>query len=434
MNFSEATCCVVDHGRFMHVARRLGRDFAKVYYYTPTERDCPMIRDSCLGIGYPEIERVKSLYKAKNNCNLFVFPDIGFEDEQRELVTQGYMVWGCHRAGLLESGKGRFLDALRTTSLPMPVYEEVVGLTNLRLYLADLEDKYIKIDRFRGDWETMHWTNAGDMDSTLDFYAVRFGPLKDSITFYVFDAIDTEIEDGVDAYCIDGQWPSLVLKGMEHKDKAYLGTMQKFEDVPKEVRVVNEAFGPILAETGMRGFFSTEVRVTKDGQSYFIDPTCRCGSPPSQVQEELFGNYSEIVWRGAQGEMVDPEPTAKFGVQAALCLAGDRLDWNVVSFPPELDQWVKCNFCFLDEGRTCFPKMPEYSTSEAGYIGYLCATGDTIKEAIDTLRDYKAMLPDGVKCEFNSLAELLAEVQSAEEAGMEFSSTPIPEPAEVLEQ
>ena len=92
----------------MHVARRLGRDFKQVYYYTPTERDCPLIREACIGIGYPEIERIKSLARAKTKCELFVFLDIGFEDEQRELVDAGFMVWGCRNAGLLESSRGKF--------------------------------------------------------------------------------------------------------------------------------------------------------------------------------------------------------------------------------------------------------------------------------------------------------------------------------------
>ena len=413
------------------MARRLGRDFKKVYYYTPTERDCPLIREACIGIGFPEIERIRSIARAKQSCNLFCFPDIGFEDEQDELEDQGFPVWGCRNAGLLESNRGKFLEVLKTTDLPIPTYEEILGLTNLRLFLEDKEDKYIKIDRFRGDWETLHWTNWREMEGTLDSYAVRFGPLKDSITFYVFDPIDTDIEDGVDSYCIDGEWPKTVLKGMEMKDKAYLGTIQEFESVPKEVRIVNETFGPILKEYGYRGFFSTEVRITKDGRSFFIDPTCRCGSPPSQVQAELFANYGEIILKGAQGEVVEPEPTAQFGVQAALTIEGDRSDWNVVEFPETLDRWVKCGFCFLEDGRTCFPPITEYNTSE---LGYLCATGDTIHDAIEHLREHKDLLPDGVKCEFNSLADLLKEVHAAEDQGLEFTRQEVPEPAEILKE
>lgn len=426
---SEVVACVCDHGRFLHMARRLARDMAKVYYWSPTERDCPLIREMAVGYGFEDIERITNLWAVKDECDLFVFPDVGFSGLQRELISQDFPVWGARNGDRLETNRGLFLDILKDTSLPVPTYVEVLGLTELRVFLKDAEDKYIKISKYRGDWETLHWTNWREMEGTLDSYAVRFGPLKDLITFYVFEPIDTQIEDGVDAYFVDGQWPKTVLKGMECKDKAYLGTMQKFEDIPEEVRVVNEIFGPILDTFGYRGFFSTEVRITEAGESFFIDPTCRCGSPPSQVQAELFGNYGDIIWGGAQGELVEPEPTAKFGVQAAIAIDGDRTDWNAVDFPESLDQWVKCGFCCLIDGRTCFPPITEYNTSE---LGYLCAIGDTIDEAIESLREHKEMLPDGVKCEFNSLADLLTEIHAAEENGMEFTPQPVPEPAEII--
>lgn len=427
---SEVVACVVDHGRFLHVARRLARDFAKVYYWTPTERDCPLLREACIGDGFEDITRIDKLRSVRSKCDLFVFPDIGFADLQKDLIDEGIPVWGARDADSLESNRGKFLKVLATTNLPVPSVQAVIGLDKLRAVLKEAEDKYVKLSRFRGDWETLHWTNWRQMEGVLDSYAVRFGPLKDKLTFYVFDPIETEIEDGVDTYCIDGQWPATVLKGMECKDKSYIGTVQKFSDVPAETRIVNEEFCPILASYGYRGFFSTEVRITKDGQSFFIDPTCRCGSPPSQVQAELFQNYGEIIWQGAQGNLVEPEPTAKFGVQAAIAVEGDRSEWNRVEFPPELDAWIKCGFFCQVDGVTCFPPVTEYNTSE---LGYLCAIGDTIEEAIDSLRQKRDALPDGIKCEFDSLADLLKEIQSAEGSGMEFTDQEVPEPATVIE-
>lgn len=429
---SEVIALVIDHGRFLHVARRLARDVAKVYYWTPTERDCPLVRECCIGDGFDDINRISKIRKVRDEIDVVFAPDIGFSDLQLDFIDAGIPVWGCREADSLESDRGKFLETLIHTDLPVPKYRAIHGLTNLSLHLHDQEDKYIKVSKFRGDWETLHWTNWREMEGTLDNYAVRFGPLKEQITFYVFDKIDTEIEDGVDSYCIDGQWPELVLKGMEAKDRAYLGTMQKFTDVPKEVRIVNEQFGPILGKYGYRGFFSTEVRITKDGESYFIDPTSRCGSPPSQIQAELFGNYGEIIWKGANGELVEPDPTAKFGVQAAISIDGDRADWNSIVFPEELDRWVKCGFCCKPDERTVFPPITEYNTSE---LGYLCAIGDTIDEAIKHLRHNKDLLPDGVKCEFNSLADLLAEVHAAEEEhDMQFTDQTVPDPAVILEE
>lgn len=430
MNISDLKICVVDNGRFFHVARRLARDAKQVYYWTPNERDCPTLRDASIGYGYPEVKKVLDFWKTKD-ANLFVFPDIGFAGLQKELIRQGYLVWGSRDADSLEINRGLFLKTMAKIGMPVPNYHVSRGVENLRDFLRMVEDKYVKLSRFRGDQETFHWTNYDEMSGDLDLLSVRLGPFGEDIYFYVIDPIPTDIEDGVDGYCIDGQWPEHVLKGMEAKDKAYLGTIQKLAEVPDEVRIANERIGPVLAKYGYRGFFSTEVRVTKDAESYFIDPTCRAGSPPSQVQCELFGNYTEIIFKGAQGELIDPEPVKQFGVQAALNLAEPRTNWTSVKFDKNLDRWLKLCFAAKMDDLTVFAPMPDYTTTS---IGYLCAIGDTIGQAINRLREMKERLPEGISCEFGSLADLLKEIESAEEKGMEFTEQKIPPPEIILQE
>ena len=354
----DIVACVCDHGRFVHVARTLGETYGRVYYTTPEERDCPLIREAKIGSGFQEIERVKDLWEVKDEVDLVCFPDIGFECMQRELRYQGIPVWGPGHASFLESNKQVFLDELAKTGLPVAPHQVIVGLTNLKLHLMKVEDVYIKIDFYRGDWETMHWTNWDEMEGELDAYAVRFGPLKESIRFYVFDAIETEIEDGVDAYRVGGQWPQTVLHGMECKDKSYIGTMVKLADMPEEVTCVNEAIGPILDRLTDDGAmkFSTEVRITEDRESFFIDPTCRFGSPPSQGECCLIKNLPEIIARGAiEGVCVEPETEDQFVVQAFLSLDGERDDWKVISLDDEVSDAVKGGFCCQEDG----PPVPD---------------------------------------------------------------------------
>lgn len=428
----DVVCGVLDHGRFTHVARTLGKTFKKVYYSTPEERDAPIARECCIGDGFPEIKRVKSLLTVKDECDFFLFPDVGFEAEQGDLISQGFPVFGCRGAGPLETNRGLFLKVLAETNLPAAPHVVIQGLTNLRLHLRAAEDKYIKISKFRGDWETMHWTNFEDGESTLDSFAVRWGDLKEFITFYVFDPIDTEIEDGVDSWCVNGQFPETVLHGMECKDKSYVGTLTTMADIPKEVRVVNELFGPILGKMTNGGAmkFSTEVRITKDGQSFFIDPTCRFGSPPSQGECLLITNLAEIVYRGSMGELVEPEADSNFVVQARVHLEGDRTEWNSFKLDEELDEALMCGFCCGANGRMTLPPITDYHSTE---VGYLCAVGDRLKEAIENLRELKDRLPDGLTTEFVSLADLLKEITSAEDAGMEFTEQEVPEPAVVID-
>jgi hypothetical protein len=304
----------------------------------------------------------------------------------------------------------------------------------LREHLRTNDEKFIKISRFRGDWETLHWTNYEEMEGTLDAYAVRFGCLKEQIAFYVFDKIDSTVEDGVDAWCVAGQWPQTILHAIECKDKALIGQMMKFDDLPEEVRKVSDAFAPVLdllmgGTGGMK--FSTEVRITEAGESFFIDPTCRFGSPPSQGECLLIKNLAEIVARGAHGELVEPEFEEEFVVQANVTLDGDRNDWNAFKLSPAIEEALKGGFCCQVDGKLCLTPITEYHSQE---VGYLCATGKTMKAAIDKLRKLQGELPSGLSCSFASLAEIINQINDAEEQGMEFTDQPVPAPEIVLEE
>ena len=215
---SEVTACVVCHGQFVAVARKLGEQFKKVYYWTPTERSFPTVQEAVIGDGFPEIEWVESFWDIKDKVDCFIFPDIGFSGEQRELIKQGYPVWGARDSDSLETNRGKFLRTLEQLGMDVPHYEKVIGLDNLKLHLKDKTDKYIKISRWRGNFETTHWISWSDSEAGLDKYAVEFGAVKNKVAFYVFDPIKTDIEDGIDAYCIDGKFPQLVLHGVELKD------------------------------------------------------------------------------------------------------------------------------------------------------------------------------------------------------------------------
>lgn len=424
---NDIVACVIDHGLFLPVALKLAETFKQTYYWTPVERDFPTIKEGIIGDGFARLTRTESPWEVKDQCDLFVFPDIGFAAMQEELVSQGYPVWGGRRADSLEKNRGKFLREISRMGMPVPKYERILGLTNLRLHLADLEDKWIKISKWRGDVETFHWRSWAEDEATLDNYACVLGPAKELITFYVIDPVETDIEDGVDTFCIQGRLPRTCLHAMECKDKALIGTVVPFSALPENLRQISQAFAVVLKEYDYRQFFSTEVRVAED-ECYFIDPTLRAGSPPSQLQTELFANLAEIVWAGANGECVDPVGTAEFGVQARLTTKEARTNWFAAEFAPELSQWVKCHNCCEIDGRTCFP--PDRANGRE--LGWLVATGDSISSAIAQIKNLASKLPDNVCCDTGSLADLLVEVDEAESAGMEFTDKTVPQPQEVF--
>src|SRR6516225_9486687 len=124
----DVTACVVDHGLFVPVARRLARSFKKVYYFTPWEKSFPTVWD-LIGDGFEDIRRINDPWEVKESCDLYVFPDIGFAPLQRQLLEQGYPVWGARGGDILEISRGKFLQALEEeTNLPVPTFHKIVGL------------------------------------------------------------------------------------------------------------------------------------------------------------------------------------------------------------------------------------------------------------------------------------------------------------------
>lgn len=422
----DITACVVDHGLFLHVAEKLAEQYHRVYYWSPYERVLPKLQEGVIGDGLNPIKRVSSFWDVKEECDLFVFPDIGFAGEQRELVNQGYPVWGHHGADAIESNRGLFLKLLEEVGLPVPPHEVCEGFDALKAFLRDEEDKFIKISRWRGNWETFHWRNRKLDGDELELRGIRLGPIREFIKFYVFDKLDAEVEDGIDTYFC-GRFPKTVMHGLEKKDKSYLCAVQPMADIGDPVREAAEQFAPILERYRHYGFFSCEVRIV-EGQGFFIDPTMRAASPVSQLMVELFGNLGAIVAAGAMGNCVEPEPTAKYGVQALISADREPDEWLRLSIPEEIRPWTKLAFSAGYDGDRLIPPH------ELGnMLGWLVAIGNTVREAIENLKEYRTLLPEGLECEVESIASLLIEAEKAVEEGVTIGDGEMPEPASVLE-
>ncbi len=425
----DLTALVVDNGLFCSLAERLSREYKRVLYFTAWEKGFSTVNDATVGDGVPGFERCKDIWEVKDEVDLWIFPDIQHSGLQLELESQGKAVWGARGGDELELNRELFLSTLKDTGLDVPKFTVIRGITALHKHLHDQEDKFVKISRYRGSLETFHWRSWALDENFLDLLAVRFGAVRELIKFLVFDAIDTPLEIGGDTYGVDGRWPSLMLHGIEAKDKGYLGAVTDTEKMPNEIKAVLDAFKPVLSKHRYRNFWSMEVRVTDDS-AFFIDPTCRFGLPSSASQMELWGNLGEIIWAGANGEMVDPEPTAKFSAEVLLKVRADRGgNWRKCEIPQELRQWLKFSgHCEVD-GLAWF--APEDDND--GACGWLVATGDSPKEVLETIKGYIEKLPDGLSADPAPLAEVINSIDQGEDAGIEFAQEPVPEPGAVLE-
>lgn len=425
---SQMTACMVDNGLGLPLAQKLAPSFKRFLYFSEWQESFPTINRRVIGDGYENIERIDEIWPHKAETDIYIFPDIYRGGIQKALESDGKMVWGSREGDRLETQRGLFLRVLEEVGLPMPKVTTVVGIRELAAQLHDREDVYLKISKYRGTMETWHWRNWREDEVKLDALAVKLGPVKDLMTFFICDAIDTDLEIGADTFCIDGRFPNLMLNGLESKDKGYLGAVMARDDMPRQLQDVLDAFGPVLGREHYRNAFSAEVRVA-EGTGYFIDPCCRFPVPGSGAEMEIIGNLAEIIVAGAQGELVEPDMTARYAAECVLTAKCEKHSWRVVDFSDEVKPFVKCaDSCEID-GRTCFPPNEQHGDE----IGWIFATGNTVRETIETMKERVKLLPDGVCACTESLFDLLKEAESAENEGIDISNQPLPEPEVALE-
>lgn len=427
-DLSDKTCLVFDHGLFVELALRLSRDFGKVYYHAPWERGFSLVNEAVIGNGFDEITWVDEIWDVIDEVDLFVFPDVLHSGLQLHLESMGKRVWGSRKGDALEIRRAYLKKVQQELGMHHPSYEIVRGMANLRDYLKDHPDQYVKLSKYRGMMETFHHTEYAQTEPLLDQLAVKFGSVKDVVPFLVEDPVVTDIEVGYDGYCVDGTYPAFGIQGYEVKDKCLIASVQKYEEIPEEITIVNHVLATVLKDYRYRNFWSTEIRVAQ-GNSYLIDPCCRCPSPCTEIQLELWENLGEILWHGAAGELIDQKVVAQFGVEAIIDHNGDEHGWRTLEVPEEIRRWVKLyNVCKVD-GTYAIPPFPHSCDA----IGAIVGIGDTLEEAIEALKDHLTHLKDQpITAKVESLYDALEEIQKAEKKGIEFSDQPVPEPESVL--
>jgi len=429
MDLKDKTIYIYDNGLFATWAEKLTESFGRVLYYCPFKNAFPRSQQYVIGTGLKGVERVTNFWDHIQDADIFFFPDVYDGDLQLHLREDlGYPVWGAAKGEELELMRWQTKMFLKKDlHLPVQPVERIIGIDELRAYLMDTEDKYVKISMLRGDFETFHHVNYQLSEPLLDDIEQKLGPYKESKEFIVEDAIEG-VEVGYDGFSIDGQFPDPSLFGYEIKDVAYIGAIRPYGKLPSQVKLVNEKLAPVFAEYSYRGFWSSELRVPKDGKPYLTDPCCRAGSPPSELYQEMFSNWGEIIWGGAHGELVKPKPVAKFGVEVLIHSQWADQHWQAVYVEPKVREWVKLrNLCQV--GDTLFVAPQVVGLPE---IGAIVAVDDSLLGAIKKVKTYCSQVT-GYSIELNleRIAEAIQVIGTAEAQGMKFSDDPLPTEAQV---
>lgn len=405
--YKNKVCCVIDNGLFTELAITLSKSFGKVWYYSPWEQAFPRSNEILVGSGLPGVTRVDSIWPVLDDIDLFVFPDIFHGPLQVYLQKLGKRVWGGRLGENLEILRGLSKRWLKEDGLEVGPWRQLRGLDNLRSFLKENEDQYVKIPRTRGDMETFHAANYKLIEPRLDELEHSLGAKKHIQEFIVESPINPAIEVGYDGYVIDGKFPETALYGVETKDAAYIGQVVEYRELPEGIKTVNSALSDRFADWTYRGFFSSEIRV-KDGKPYLIDPCCRMASPPGELYQHMMTNLADILWHGAMGDLVEPVFENKWGAQLVMRSSWAEHNWMAVDMPASVRDNVKLHYLTRIKGKNYV--IPQ--AIEMAEIGAVVATGDSAEDAIKNVTKIADKIEGyGIKFNFEALEQAKTEME-----------------------
>lgn len=397
MNLKDIGSCkdkvllVCDNGLFFEFALKLADHFKKVYYYTEWKNAYPGMAEAVVGTEWKNgkklntfdgksIERIENMFSVLDEIDCFFTPDIYDGDLLETLQRSGIPSFGSGKAETLELDRYETAQEMKSIGMDVAPTIKVVGVEALREHLKRAKDKWVKISKYRKHFETFHHINYRLSEPLLDSIEQDLGPLKYIAEFVVVDNIEAVVEEGIDAYAVNGRMPSKMFTGCEIKNVSYAGAVVDEKDLSKGNKKVNASFLKLLKKYNHNGFFSTEVRTTKDGKNYFIDPCMRLGLPPNALYQEIYMNLGEIIWGGANGYLVEPEIENKYGMEILIGSGWHSGGHQTVYFPEEIRQWVKLVNPIKINGNYHVLRLSDAST-----IGSLVAVGKSHEECAKKL-------------------------------------------------
>ena len=395
-NLKTKSIIVYDNGTFVSSAERLAKDFGRVMYYSPCKSAFPQKKLTLIGEGLRGVERINNFWDYIDDADCFFFPDVMDGDIQLHLESLGKKVFGSRKGEDMELDRTGMKEHMKALGLPVGKYEVVRGMDNLRKYVKGHKNTWIKINCFRGDFETLQAKNYDYISLKFDEIERELGASANEVDFICEDDLKDKVEIGYDGYSVDGIFPNKTMFGLEIKDLGYCGKMVDYKDIPEPVTHFNDVIAPTMKQYRYRNFFSTEVRVGKDKIGYMTDACTRTGSPPNELYQQMYSNFSDIVWQGANGKCIEPIPSGKWGVEVLIHCSWAEKNWLPIQFPEKYYDNIKLRDVMVLDGQHYI--IPQYVGLPE--VGAIVATGETlddtlasVEEIADSIRGYYVEVP-----------------------------------------
>lgn len=419
MNLKDKNALVVDTGQCAELAVRLAQDFGRVFYCSSWVEAFPTVNKCFVGHNLPGIEVIPSPWGPElDEADVVVFPHLHLGPEQVRMEQMGKKVWGARNGELLEISREGLKRVQEKAGLPTGEYEIVRGMKALREYVQKNPGVIVKISLYRGSWETIKCDSYEAVKAEFDLRQYKLGPAAELVDFICEKPLKDKVEIGYDGWCVDGKFPRRVLFGIEDKDAGYLGRVIDADKLPASLQRVNESLGPAMRRYGYRGFVSTEVREGKDRQGFLIDITARRPSPPGELYDQI-DNISEIIYRGAHGEVVDLETHYEWFAMLKIKSTLATTNWQPVLFPEEIKPYVRLIKSMRDADGVYYVAP---GTDEAEDVGGVCGRGKTKEEAFEQcMENGKKISGHGIHVTAGSLDKIEEEVAKAKKMGLDLA-------------
>jgi len=277
------TALVIGTGIEVEHAVALGRYF-DVKYWTDFWDKFPAFCDYVYGLGMEGIEKVEGMGEYLDTVDLIATFDIGYGDLINYFRKHGKVCFGAGLGEKMETDRWWLKKELKKAGLDVMKSVKVNGINGLREYLKSNDDRVVKLNIFRGDFETIRIPSYFTAEPFLDVVETKFGAWKDIYEFIVEEPVDDAVEVGVDGIFSPSNGFLLPCMWGIEMSGAYIGVWDS--ELPKWFRKTNKALSKLMREFDYRGFLSTEQRINKNG-NYLIDITARSPHPLGFIFKEL---------------------------------------------------------------------------------------------------------------------------------------------------
>lgn len=374
---------VYDYGQCLEMALRLGREFGKVYYFTPWADAAPVSAKALVGRGLEDnnVIKVDYFWDWVDQVDMIASFDTYNQDIMEYLKENGYAVFAPGRGEYLETNRKFGRQIQESAGLPVQETIELRGLEALRDKLKQGGGYFVKRNALRGDIETFYAEDYETSRIYLDKLAVILGPRQDNIEFMLEKKIEG-IEPGFDGIVVDGQYANMCMWGFERKESGYIGAVTQYKDLPSVIKQAPDSLSKFFAEFKTRSFFSTEIMLDKKGTGYLIDPTVRVPmTVGGALHQELWSNLGAFIWAAANGKMIDLETKYKYGCGTSLSSPWADSNWLQVDVDPKVRQYVKFSQLMGQDGK--FYVVPGPASDPACTV---IGLGQTVNEALAMLK------------------------------------------------